>query len=401
MRILALLTDAFGCAGGIAQYNRDLLCALAKLDRVERVTVFPRTGQAYQPDPKITQSVGKRGRIAYTAKAIRIARQSKPDLVFCGHLYLLPLCWLIARWQRVPLWLQLHGIDAWQRPNLILNDMLRTMALVTCVSRYTRRRFLSWAPITPDRVRVLPNTVSESFTPGDRDRIRRELGYTDKTVLLTVGRIAASERYKGHDRVLRCLPDLLPQAGNLAYVVAGDGDDLPRLQQLAMDQGIEQHVEFLGSVSFERLEALYRAADLFVMPSTGEGFGIVFLEAMASGTPALGLDSDGSRDPLRDGDLGYLASEENLCDVLSDALTQIGQEKPAGRLSPGGSHRGAPGSELSRQVQAIFGRRAFRDQVVLLLDRITAWGTEHPFRKGDQPQLEVAGGEVGGEGVEN
>ena len=375
MRILALVTDAFGGGGGIAQYNRDLLCALAKLDRVQRITVLPRTGQASQPDPKITQTGGKRGRLAYTAKAIRTARLSTPDLVFCGHLYLLPLCWLIAQWQQVPLWLQLHGIDAWQRPNSIVGDMLRTAALVTSVSRYTRRRFLAWAPITQGRVRVLPNTVAEEFIPGDRDLSRQELGYADNTLLLTVGRLAASERYKGHERVLRCIPDLLGKVANLRYVVAGDGDDIHRLRQCAKDLGVEQQVEFLGKVSFERLKILYRAADLFVMPSTGEGFGIVFLEAMASGTPALGLDCGGSRDPLRDGDLGYLTSEESLCDTLADVLTQPGKTRHGGVVSVGAPLRGATGAALSRQVRAIFGRPSFEDQVALLLDRLAAHGT--------------------------
>ena len=196
--------------------------------------------------------------------------------------------------------------------------------LVTCVSRYTRRRFLSWARLAPETVRVLPNTVEPRFSPGPQDAaLRSRLRVEGRQVLLTVGRLAASERYKGHDVVLRALAQLQAAMPDLVYVIAGDGDDLPRLQALASSLRVADRVRFAGYFEDAQLPALYRSADLFVMPSTGEGFGIVFLQALACGLAVVGGDADGSRDPLRDGADGLLvdaASPDHVAGAIRAAL---------------------------------------------------------------------------------
>jgi phosphatidylinositol alpha-1,6-mannosyltransferase len=171
-------------------------------------------------------------------------------------------------------------------------------------------------------VRVLPNTVGDEFVSSDRPNLlESRMPHTGRPRLLTVGRLSASERYKGQDLVIQALPQLLPRFPQLQYLIAGDGDDLPRLRQLAANLGVAAHVSFLGHVAHADLPDLYRLADLYVMPSSGEGFGIVYLEAMACGTPALGLAGDGSVDPLADGELGVVCgAPEQLVETLQKAL---------------------------------------------------------------------------------
>ena len=91
-------------------------------------------------------------------------------------------------------------------------------------------------------------------------------------------------------------------------MIAGDGDDRHHLEECAAREGVRDVVRFVGHVPDDELPDLYRAADVFVMPSTGEGFGIVFLQALASGLPVMGGDGEGSRDPLRDGADGALVT---------------------------------------------------------------------------------------------
>lgn len=330
VRILALMTDGFGGHGGIARYNRDLLTALSQAGSVGEITVVPRLGPAkHEALPGgVRQLPPTFNKIGYSLRAMGAAATHGPfDLVLCGHIAHSALAAAIAGSIKVPLWLQLHGIDAWTCPPSLIRWGVERSALVTVVSRYTKHRFLKWANIRPERVRVLPNTVSDRYSPGPKPaHLVERYGLQGKRLLLTVSRISAEERYKGHDRVLAVMPDLLRTFPDLVYVIAGDGNGRERLENVVREQGLGNHVKLIGRVSDADLPDLYRTADVFVMPSTGEGFGIVFLEAMRSGIPVVGGNGDGSMDPLRDGTVGYAVS----CDNRSELLDAVGSalEKP-------------------------------------------------------------------------
>ena len=329
LRVLALVTDAFGGHGGIAQYNRDFLSALAACDRIGDVIVLPRASAT----PLGTLPSGVRqlppvqGRLAYSLAALWAARAHRPiDVVFCGHLFMAPLAAVIARLLRARLWVQVHGIEAWQELSRLYRQSVETAALVTAVSRYTRRRLLEWVGIDPARVKVLPNTVDPRFQPGpkpgyllDRHDAR------GKKVLMTVSRLASSERYKGHDRVIRSLPQVLLHHPETIYLIVGDGDDRPRLEALAAEFAVQDKVRFAGLVAGEELPDYFRLADVFVMPSTGEGFGIVFLEAMACGIDVIGGNQDGSIDPLGDGAVGSAIDPEDSEELVSAISRRFAQ----------------------------------------------------------------------------
>jgi phosphatidylinositol alpha-1,6-mannosyltransferase len=235
----------------------------------------------------------------------------------------------------VPVWLQLHGIDAWEHSTAPRRWAAERSTLVTCVSRHTRRRVLGWCNLPPHRVRVLPDTVDPRFCFGPPDpALADRLGLAGKRVVLTVGRLASSEAYKGHDRVLRCLPGLLARQPDLIYAIAGDGDDRPRLERLARELGVESRVRFLGYVSDAELPGLYRLADVFAMPSTGEGFGIVYLQALASGTPVVAGSGDASVDPLRDGQLGRLVDPESGAALAAAIEAALGERAVPGAVAP-------------------------------------------------------------------
>lgn len=143
--------------------------------------------------------------------------------------------------------------------------------------------------------------------PGDRQAARRLFGIGKELVVLTVARLDDRNGYKGHDKVIRLMPELERRGLPFTYLIAGTGSDRERLSALAIEYGVSDRVRFLGMVADEDLPDLYRAADLFALPSTGEGFGIAFIESMACGTPAIGLSIGGSPDALADGELGTCA----------------------------------------------------------------------------------------------
>jgi len=323
LRVLALVTDAFGGHGGIAQYNRDFLSALARCDRVGDVMVLPRIGARSEGrlPSGIQQLHAVENRLAYSVATLWTAIKHQPiDLVFCGHLRMAPLAAVIARVLKIPLWVQIHGIEAWREYSALERRSVESATIVTSVSRYTRRRLLERVGIDPARVKVLPNTVNPQYHPGPKPGYLLDRhAASGKKVLLTVSRLASSEQYKGHDRVIRLLPRVLSRHPDTIYLVVGDGDDGPRLESLAVECGVAEHVQFTGLVPQEELPDYYRLADVFVMPSAGEGFGIVFLQAMATGVRVIGGSQDGSRDPLCDGALGTLVDPEN-CEELASAI---------------------------------------------------------------------------------
>jgi phosphatidylinositol alpha-1,6-mannosyltransferase len=138
LRVLALVTDAFGGHGGIAQYNCDFLSALAACEGVRDVIVLPR---ASEKSPGTLPSGVRQlppvpGRLAYSLAALQAA-QAHPaiDVVFCGHLFMAPLAAIISKLLRVPLWVQVHGVDAWDELSSLYRRPVETAALITSVSR--------------------------------------------------------------------------------------------------------------------------------------------------------------------------------------------------------------------------------------------------------------------------
>jgi glycosyltransferase involved in cell wall biosynthesis len=315
MRILVLLHEAFGGRGGIAKFNRDLLTALCAHPDVREVVAIPRliTEEIGPLPAKLHYPTG--GVSGKTSWFLRVgaAVVTRPrfDLVLCGHLNLLPAAFAARPLPNVPLGLIVHGIEAWHRTGRRLTDRFAgRIDFLVSVSAVTRTRFLSWSGAGEVPTFLLPNTVDTAyFTPGTADpALVDRWGLTGKRVLLTLARLEARERYKGIDEILDILPSLLAEFPDLVYVVAGDGSDRARLEAKAASLGVRPRVIFTGYVPESEKRDLYRAAHVFAMPGHGEGFGIVFLEAMACGIPVVASMMDGSREAVRDGALGLVVN---------------------------------------------------------------------------------------------
>lgn len=333
VRILALVGDCYGARGGISRYNQDLFEALAA--NGAEVLVIPRHGNAADVvlPPGVRQWPPSFNRPRYSLISLWAAWRHRPiDVVFCGHVFMAPLAWALARLFAARYWLQTHGIDIWTPMSGLKRVAIESADLVTAVSRVTRRRLLDWTDLAPDRVRVLPNTVRGIFSPGaPSPGYRARLGIADGPLILTVGRLASTERSKGHEAIFSLMPALRQQFPGLVYLVAGEGDDLPRLKQRAEALGLgDDVVRFLGFVPDTDLPDLYRLADLFVMPSATEGFGIVYLEAAACGLRVLGGAGDGSMDAIQDSRIGSTVDPDD-----SEALrAAIAAGLRAGRVDP-------------------------------------------------------------------
>jgi phosphatidyl-myo-inositol dimannoside synthase len=312
MKILYLCTDAYGGHGGISVYNRDLAEALAARADVEEVLLLPRVVRndpgAIPPKIRFFPEAS-RGRVAYV-RTINRVRKEKADLVICGHVNLLRVaCALTAH----PL-LLVFGIEAWKPPRSPLTrHLLHRSGGIISISEITRRRLVAWSGYRGP-TELLPNAIhAERYGIREKraDLVER-YRLAGKRVLLTVGRLAAEERYKGFDEVIEVLRDL-PQ--DVVYMIAGGGNDFPRLQRKAVQCGLADRVIFTGLFPEEEKADLYALADVYVMPSRGEGFGYVFLEAAASGLPVIGSKLDGAREALLEGRLGLLVDPSSPAEI--------------------------------------------------------------------------------------
>ncbi|NQZ97118.1 MAG: glycosyltransferase family 4 protein [Myxococcales bacterium] len=332
MRVLALLSGGFGVQGGIGAYNRDVLSALCADPRVTEVVGVLRTLH-HEPGAlpaKLTHVAGgansKVGFLAALAR--RLVSDRRFDLILCGHILLLPAAWGAKLLTGAPILLELYGIDAWKPTGRLVADRLapRVDGYVA-ISEFTRERFLGWAPGADGRVALLPNAIhAEDYGPGEKsEELLRRYGLEDRTVLMTLGRIAAAERAKGFDEMLEILPKLAEDVPDVSYLIVGEGDDLARLERKAAVLGVRERVVFTGFISEEEKADHYRLTDVYAMPSCGEGFGFVFLEAMACGVPVVGSCTDGGVEPLRGGELGLLVDPgqpEQILAAIRQALSR-------------------------------------------------------------------------------
>jgi asparagine synthase (glutamine-hydrolysing) len=331
-RILVLLTDAFGGHGGIAQYSRDLLEALCTHPEVGEVVAMPRI-MPHRPGPMpanlVWETSGLGGKLRYLAAVLGIvAKSPRYDLVLCGHLNLLPLAGALAPWVRAPRACFIYGIDAWRpSPSALTNALARHFGPTVSISQVTLRRFRDWSGTPGHGSAILPNAIhlGEYATGPKPTYLLDRYGLRGCKVLLTFGRMDSYERYKGFDEVLEALPDLRHGIPGLRYVLAGDGSDQARLREKACRLGIQGLVTFTGRVPAHEKADLFRLADAYVMPSRGEGFGFVVLEALACGIPVVVSTVDGTREAARDGLLGRLVDpddREALCQAIEAALAQ-------------------------------------------------------------------------------
>lgn len=340
MRILVLLTDAFGGHGGIALYNRDLLTALCAHPGCTEVVAVPRlmpNPSEPRPEKLVYVTSGLNSKIGYL-KAVQQTVNKNPafDLIVCGHINLIPIAHMLRLRLKAPILLEIYGIDSWQpTKSRTVNMLAKKIDAFVSISEITKQRFLAWTKLPAGKGFLLPNAIhAENYGPGPKNtELLKRYGLEGKTVLLTLGRLVSHERYKGFDEVLELLPELAREMPNIAYLIAGSGDDRPRLEATARALGVEERVVFTGFIPEAEKADHYRLADAYVMPSRGEGFGFVFLEAMACGIPVVASKVDGSREAVRGGELGLLVDPEDRAGLKRAVAATL--QKPKGLVPPG------------------------------------------------------------------
>lgn len=331
------------CAdGGIQRFNRTFVAACDHLGLqcdVLSLRDSEESRDRWQPPASATLELFGHNKVrfalAVTAKILR----GGYDYIIIGHINVLTLVVAVTKlWKSAQTILIAHGIEVWSGIVGLRRRALRAVDLVLCVSRYTSATIKQQAPeLGDERFSIFPNALSESWTQQFSN-----VGFARPTsvpsrYLLSVTRLDRGDRYKGIITVLEALAML--DDVSLHYVIAGTGDDLPLLKQVARRLNIADRVHFIGSVSDADLASLYRSCVAFVLPSGKEGFGIVYLEAMYFGACVIAAREKGVVDVVHHNETGLLipygdtaALQKAIDRLITDAGLR-GKLRTAGRAT--------------------------------------------------------------------
>lgn len=253
---------------------------------------------------------------AYVRELVRAIRAVRPDYVMYMHVNLArPAPWLRALGHPARFGIWTYGVEVWDELSRPHRHALRSAEVVMTISRDSVRRTVDTQGVPPTRVRLVPLSLPQAMFEPDHHGQTPEAGR-----LLTVSRLAQTERGKNIEPLIDAMPAVRASHPAARLVIVGDGDDRERLERIVKDKGLAEVVVFPGRLSDEELRDEYRRAELFVLPSEKEGFGLVFVEAMLTATPVLGFAKGGPLDIVRDGLDGRLI--EDLAQ-LPGALTSL------------------------------------------------------------------------------
>ncbi|WP_293311994.1 glycosyltransferase family 4 protein [Pedobacter sp. UBA5917] len=359
-RILFLTLYTYSLTGGIEKVCKNfiqILHSLAQQGKIEdslSLSLYDQNQQHHK------YSCFNGNKIKYLLNTFR--KSFSYDVIILSHIHLLPIAKLIRQFSpKKKIILFAHGIEVW-KPLSSWKKKLLSEIDTWAVSAYTAKKINELNGIPLQNIHILNNSLAKDY-PFNEEKIGHSITTkyhipADHQILLTVCRLSSSEQYKGYDKVLSALKDLVKNYPKLSYLIVGKADEaeLTRIQELVFNYQLEQHVVLTGYVSDTEIENLYNQADVFAMPSKGEGFGLVFTEALAHGCRVLAGNADGSSDALLNGELGLLVNPEDTEAIykgIKTLLSEPVQEDEA--------------TKRKEKVKAYFGFDAYVSKVAHLL----------------------------------
>jgi phosphatidylinositol alpha-1,6-mannosyltransferase len=341
-RIIGLFPELLG-VGGVQEAGRQTAVALEEIAlRHEWLPIFlslndPSGAQSFSTGERSISLQGfGRAKLQFVLSAIGHAR-NEMGVVLAAHPHLAPLAacmkWISPRLKTL---VMSHGVEVWKPLPPLRRGSLRSADIALAPSCDTAQKLADIQGVPPKKIHKLAWPLSPSFLrwADAPSELPLPNGFPQGQIILTVGRWAASERYKGADELIGAVSQLRSSFPALRLIAVGGGDDLARLRNLASELGIADRVRFLEGVSRKELAACYAHADVFALPSTGEGFGLVFLEAMAFARPVVGAACGGATDVIEDGINGLLVpprDPQRLAEALARLLRDSALRAELGR----------------------------------------------------------------------
>ena len=376
MTIHVWVPEYTSAVGGIQTFSRFVIRALRDIFPRAELEVFSKNDTSF-PDPAnnsatIFRPLGwwptRLRTAAFAAELTGRAVRERPNLIITTHANFAPVAHSMKSLLGIPYLAIGHGIEVWDLKQGTTWRALRAANVIAAVSAFTRDKMSSVLRLPKDAIAILPNTFDpEEFYPDTRKPhflLARYRLRPDQPVILTISRLASAERYKGYDQILRSLAKVRERFPDVRYILGGRGPDRDRIESLVCELGLTANVTLAGYVPDHELRSHYNLCDVFAMPSKGEGFGIVFLEAVACGKPVVAGNKDGSVDAVLNGQIGALVDPDSVNDIGLALVQILAREHPQKLLfNP---------EVLRQKAIAVYGYDQFVGQLERILQPLTA-----------------------------
>ena len=281
-KIHVWMPDIFQFKGGIQVYGAFFIQALEQiLPNSDRHIFLKNDAKAtddLQFNPRTQFSFAGKWKLSFlytpifALQVFLAALLKRPDLIICGHINFSPLALRIFNLLKIPYWVIVYGIDAWDIEDKNKITGLKSAQKIISIGEYTRDRIVKEQKISPESIYLLPVTFDASqfiILPKPQYLLDRYQFKSDQPIILTVTRLASGDRYKGYDQIIQSLPAIRRQIPNIHYLLVGKGDDRERIEAMVKSTDVCDCVTLAGFVSDNELADHYNLCDVFAMPSKG------------------------------------------------------------------------------------------------------------------------------------
>lgn len=329
MKVLFLYLTAFSKTGGIEKFNQAFMKASSELSVENNIDFKAYSLHDHSENSNYIAPSDFKG---FSGSMFLFAIQSimlglRSDVLIIGHVNLAIVGLVIKMLKKdIKVIYVAHGVEVWSKLSLIKKKGLECADRILSVSNFTKQKLEDVQGIHPQKITIFLNTFDPFFeAPADFDKpeyLMDKYGLNESSkIILSVCRI---EIHKGYDKVLSVLPEIIKEIPDLKYIIIGKGDErgVERVKKQIQDLKLENKVVLAGFVPDKEIRDYYLLSDVFALPSTGEGFGIVFIEAQICGRPVIAGNTDGSVEAVQYGRTGVLVDPTSK-DEIKAALLNV------------------------------------------------------------------------------
>lgn len=346
MNIYLVVTELFKSYGGIQQFNKSIISGLYRINNNINLSVFSLNDSNYAdnsiPSVHAKYYFSDKNKFRLILGLIKFLLK-KPDIIIFSHVNFALLALLVPVLSpKTRIVFIIYGYEAWKKISIIKDWCLRRAELIISISHFTKNQFLEHNSLSEDKIKILHLSLDPYWQDHIKESLSDQRICVSSPYILTVSRLSTLDGvYKGVDTLIQSMALLRSDErfNEWKLCIVGEGDDSSRLIELSEALEVKDRVIFKGRVTKEELYTLYSHSEIFALPSKGEGFGLVYLEAMAYSKPVIAGDFGACGEIVIDGETGYLVRHGDTVQLKDTLSTLMISQELRKKLGINGKNR--------------------------------------------------------------